>query len=122
MSKVLIIDDSNEVRQEVKGVLASSNHVLLEASTGEEALKIAEDDTINLFIIDYHMPGINGLEVSIRLRKSQKYSNTPIIMFTTESGDKMIETGRSLGRLWWIVKPMNEPSFVGAVKRVLELS
>lgn len=72
MAKILIADDAAFVRMNMKRMLASSNHELLEAGTGEEAIEIFKKELPDVVIMDITMPELDGISAvrEIRDRKS----------------------------------------------------
>jgi EAL domain-containing protein (putative c-di-GMP-specific phosphodiesterase class I) len=69
VAQILVVDDSPAIRLLISRVLTHAKHQVILASSGGEALRIAEEQTIDAAIIDYHIPPPNGLEVLARLRK-----------------------------------------------------
>jgi two-component system chemotaxis response regulator CheY len=79
---------------------------LLEAKDGEEALKIAVEDDITLFLVDWNMPKLNGLNFVKEIRKYQKYDKTPIIMITSEAAKYNVIEAIQAGVTNYVVKPI----------------
>ena len=124
MIKALIIDDSQEVRTTIKDTLSSSDLdvQVLEAADGDEGVrKIGEANDYDIFIVDYHMPGYNGLEVAEKIRENSSFKATPIMVYTTETDKALIKKARRLERLTWVIKPMYGPNFIMAFKGSLGL-
>jgi CheY-like chemotaxis protein len=90
--KVLIVDDDEDARSFVEAILTSTGWDTLHAENGEDALDLAERESVDLIILDVAMPGMNGFEVFRRLRTSYTTKDVPIIMLTginsSESGEK----------------------------------
>jgi len=120
MAKILAVDDSASMRQMVSFTLKGAGHEVLEASDGEEALKIARGNNgIHLVISDINMPKMDGIALIKELRALPEYKFTPILMLTTESsGDKKME-GKSAGATGWIVKPFNPDQLLATIGKVL---
>jgi len=119
MAKILAVDDSASMRQMVSFTLKGAGHDVIEASDGNEALKIAEGQAVDLVLSDVNMPNMNGIELCRNLRQLSSYKFTPILMLTTESaGDKKME-GKSAGATGWIVKPFNPDQLLTTIKKVL---
>ncbi|MDZ7794307.1 MAG: response regulator [Spirochaetia bacterium] len=86
--KILVIDDSGVMRRIHKNTLLEQNIAesdIIEATDGEEALKIAKEQDIGIFLVDWNMPKIDGLKLVQVIRAMDKYAETPIIMITSES-------------------------------------
>jgi DNA-binding NtrC family response regulator len=104
MAKILVVDDEEDVRKIMKRFLLSIGHDAIMAANGEEALeKVQEDPTIVL--LDYVMPGENGIEV---LKKIKKISpSTDVIMVTGVGGQEIgLESFRQ-GAFDFVTKPID---------------
>jgi CheY-like chemotaxis protein len=80
---------------------------LLEATDGEEALKVARSDKPDLILMDIQLPEVSGLEVARQLRQMSNFNHTPIIAITAYAmkGDK--EKTISAGCDAYVAKPIN---------------
>ena len=72
MINVMLVDDHDLVRSGIKHILdaVSGIRVVLEASTGEEAIKLARDNRVDVVLMDVKMPGIGGLEATRKLLRA----------------------------------------------------
>ena len=108
--KFLIIDDSMVIRNIHKNVLKEkgfSDADVFEADNGSTALEIAEKEDIGLFLVDWNMPGINGLEFVKKIRSMSNYACTPIIMVTSEAAKYNVMEAIEAGATNYIVKPIH---------------
>jgi len=108
--KFLVIDDSMVIRNIHKNVLKEhkfSDEDLFEADNGSTALEIAEKEDIGLFLVDWNMPGINGLEFIKKIRGMAKYALTPIIMVTSEAAKYNVMEAIDAGATNYIIKPIH---------------
>lgn len=107
--KVLVVDDSNVVRQELRSILAGRRCEVLEAVDGVDGLaKIAANPGIALVFCDVNMPNMNGIEMVEKVAADAAASRkklTPIIMLTTESTKEKVVRAKGAGVLGWIIKP-----------------
>jgi two-component system chemotaxis response regulator CheY len=78
---------------------------VLEASNGAEGLALASENTFDLILSDINMPVMDGLEFVRRLKEMDNTKNVPIIMITTEGGEKSVLEALSLGAKGYIRKP-----------------
>lgn len=107
--RVLIIDDSIVMRNIHKQTLVQQKFPesnILEAPDGDSALKIAKNDNIDLFIVDWNMPGLDGLEFTKEVRAMEKYTATPIVMVTSEAAKYSVMEAVEVGVTNYIVKPV----------------
>ncbi len=80
--KILIAEDNPQNMTVIIMTLRQRGYTLLEATDGEETLKVAEKETPDLILMDIQLPKINGLEVTRRLRQMPAFSHVPIIALT----------------------------------------
>lgn len=102
---IMIVDDEPSIRTSLEGVLEDEGYKAIAASSGEEALKIMEEEVPDLVFLDIWMPGIDGIETLKRMR--ELYPGLQVIMI---SGHGTIETAVSatkLGAFDFIEKPLS---------------
>ncbi|MBT6150410.1 MAG: response regulator, partial [Chloroflexi bacterium] len=89
---ILIVDDDIDTLQLVGTMLEQKGYEIIAANNGEKALQITENKIPDLIILDIMMPGIDGYEVTRRLRAIEETSIVPIILFSAKSqaDDKVI--------------------------------
>jgi two-component system chemotaxis response regulator CheY len=116
-TKILVVDDSMMVRQQVGKALAAAGFTVFEAADGLEALQKleAEPDT-RLLICDVNMPKMNGIELLERLNIAE--SKVDVVMLTTEGQPELIQRAKALGAKGWIVKPFKPDLIVAAAKKL----
>jgi two-component system, chemotaxis family, chemotaxis protein CheY len=120
--KVLIIDDSLIMRNIHKNGLklcGVNDDDMLDAGDGQTALGIAKTQSIDLFLVDWNMPKLDGLNLLKSLRTIPDYSTTPIIMITSEAAKYNVMEAIEAGVTSYIVKPVSEKSFVEKIKKYL---
>lgn len=120
MKRVLVVDDSRSVREQVALSLGQAGFEVVEAQDGMEgASMIAEDRKIGLVICDVNMPRMNGLEMVEMVKRDAQNAALPIIMLTSEGQPSLIERAKKAGAKGWIVKPFKPELLVTAVRRLL---
>ena len=121
MSKnILVVDDSETVRQVLQLTLSNAGFNVIEAIDGVDALeKIAGAESVEMVITDLNMPNIDGLELIKEIRQEGSHRFTPIVMLTTESSEEKKQAGREAGASGWIVKPFKPEQLLKVVKMVL---
>jgi two-component system chemotaxis response regulator CheY len=108
--KILVIDDSGVMRRIHKNTLAEhdlSEDDIIEAEDGRQALNIANETDIGLFLIDWNMPKVDGLQLVRALRSMEKYKETPLIMITAEAAKYNVVEAIQEGVTNYIVKPIS---------------
>jgi two-component system chemotaxis response regulator CheY len=117
MKRVLVVDDSATIRQQVSLALTQAGFEVIEAVDGIDALaKVGPH--ISIMICDVNMPRLNGLETIEKLRTDPKSASLPVLMLTTEGQAALIERAKRAGAKGWIVKPFKADLLVAAVKRL----
>ena len=115
---VLVVDDESRMRKLVKDFLMQKQYKVLEASDGEEALKVFEENQskINIILLDVMMPKLDGWSV---LRQIRQKSNVPIIMLTARGEEQDELFGFELGVDEYISKPFSPKILVARVEAIL---
>jgi len=116
---VLVVDDSQMVRQQVSQALGGAGFTIVEAVDGQDALeKIAARPELGLVVCDVNMPRMNGLEFLEKLRQKEGGARIAVVMLTTEGQPDLIQRAKALGAKGWVVKPF-KPEQLAAVARKL---
>jgi two-component system chemotaxis response regulator CheY len=97
-----------------------SEEGIFEADNGDTALEIAEKEKIDVFLVDWNMPGINGLEFVKKIRAMPDYSETPIIMVTSEAAKYNVVEAIEAGVTNYIVKPIHGDVLWSKISKYLE--
>jgi two-component system chemotaxis response regulator CheY len=66
------------------------------------------------------MPNLDGIGLTRKLRDSEHFKNTPILILTTESSDQMKQAGKAAGATGWLVKPFEPAKLVDVVRKVIK--
>ena len=120
MSKILVVDDSSTVRDEVAGFLRKNGLEVDTAVDGRDGLaKLKANSGIKLVISDVNMPNMDGLTMAEKIRGELANSSVNIIMLTTESSPNMKERGKAAGVKGWIVKPFKGASVLETFKKLV---
>lgn len=119
MAKILVVDDSTTVRDEVSGFLKKNGLDVVTAIDGKDGLsKLSADSGIKLVVSDVNMPNMDGLTMVEKIRGELKNSTVNIVMLTTESSPSMKERGKAAGVKGWIVKPFKGESVLETFKKL----
>lgn len=122
--KILIVDDSRIMRNIVKNTLDKLGYEdseFVEASNGAEAFTHIETQTIDLVLLDWNMPLLNGLDLIVKIRKMEEFKQLPIIMVTSEAAKYSVVEAVKAGANNYLIKPFSEESLGKKIKRVLGL-
>jgi len=119
MSKILVVDDSSTVRDEVAGFLRKNGLDVDTAVDGKDGLdKMKASPGIKLVVSDVNMPNMDGLTMAEKIRGEQGNSAVNIIMLTTESSPAMKDRGKAAGVKGWIVKPFKGEAVLETFKKL----
>lgn len=113
---ILVIEDDHQIRDLLRRGLAYENYKVTVAADGATGLAAARDTPPDLVILDWMMPGMDGLEVCRRLRTA---SNVPIIMLTAKESVPDRVLGLESGADDYIVKPFAFPELLARVHAML---
>jgi two-component system chemotaxis response regulator CheY len=112
--RVLIIDDSATIRQQVRIALTQAGFDVVEAQDGAEgADKIRADSTLAAVICDINMPNKTGIELIEEIK-----AGVPIVMLTTEGQPALVQRAKAAGAKGWIVKPFKPNLLVAALQKL----
>jgi two-component system chemotaxis response regulator CheY len=118
--KVMVVDDSSTVRQQVGNVLTAAGYEVVEAFDGiDGAEKIAARADLAMVICDVNMPRMNGIEMLALLKKDVKHSDLTVIMLTTEGQPGLIARAKQAGAKGWIVKPFKPDMLLATVRKLV---
>lgn len=119
MPKIMIVDDSMTVRQQVAAALSGAGFQVVEAVDGEDGLaQIAREKDLALVICDVNMPRLNGLDMLDKLRAADATATLPVLMLTTEGQPEYVMRAKALGAKGWMVKPVKPELLVSAVRKL----
>jgi signal transduction histidine kinase len=116
MSRVLHIEDDPPNRLLVRKLLAADGHEVIDAADGLEGVHCALALRPDLVLVDLNVPGLDGYEVTLRLRSEPSLNGVPIVAITAE-GDR--DTSFAVGCDGFIQKPIDARSFASIVQRYL---
>ena len=117
--KILVVDDEEDIIELVRFNLSKDGYRIDSSLTGEDALKKVRSDTFDLIILDLMLPGIDGLEVTRKLRDNPKTRSVPIVMLTAKGEEPDIVAGLELGADDYITKPFSPRILIARVRAVL---
>ena len=115
---ILIVEDNEKNRKLARDVLQFKGYRTIEAETGEDGVKLALEHKPDLILMDYQLPGINGIEAFRRIRGDASTAAIPIVAVTAsampEDARKMMDAGFD----GFQTKPLNVKAFAQAVADV----
>jgi two-component system, chemotaxis family, chemotaxis protein CheY len=117
--KILIIDDSSTVRQQVGILLTEAGYEVLQAVDGIDGLSQirAGGKDLELVFCDVHMPNMSGIDM-LKMLARDAVQLPPIVMLTTEGNPSSITQAKEAGARGWIVKPVKPETLLATVRKI----
>jgi len=110
---ILIVDDSESIREVVSFTLENEGYKVLIGVDGKDALKFLNGQVIDLIITDLH------IELIKNVRKNSDYERIPILFLTTESQTAKKMEAKDAGATGWIIKPFVPAKLIAAINKVI---
>ncbi len=120
MSTILIVEDNEKNMKLVRDILQHKGHTTLEATTGEDGVRLALERRPDLILMDIQLPGIDGIEALRRIRADSALDAMPVIAI---SASVMPDDQRHIvasGFDAFLTKPISLKPFVATVERFLK--
>ena len=123
MTKVIcIVDDQPGLRQMLRFALNILGLEVLEAENGVDALEVISNHQVDMLIVDWQMPKMDGLEFVRSLRKNHDHAELPIVIVSCRDDLVARNKARSLGVRYWLKKPFRIAELQVLVESVLGLT
>jgi two-component system alkaline phosphatase synthesis response regulator PhoP len=119
MKTILLVDDEANLRILVSTTLDEAQYRIIEATDGTAALELARQQRPDLLVLDWMMPGLNGIDVVQALRQDPVTAHIPIIMLSARGQETDKERGRSVGTSAYLVKPFSPLELLRTVEEIL---
>ncbi len=120
--KVLVVDDSSTMRKIISRILKKMDiTAILQASDGIDALNLLSGNSVDLILLDWNMPRMNGLGLVKNLRENPKFNSTLIIMVTTEAERSSVVEAIKAGANNYLAKPFTPDALMVKIKETLHL-
>jgi two-component system chemotaxis response regulator CheY len=117
--RAVVVDDSSAMRAILGMTLKKAGFEVLGAKDGQQALSLlASGSQPELILIDWNMPGMNGLELLRRIRQQAEFAGTRVLMVTTETGLGQMSEALSAGADEYIMKPFTPEVVVEKLRLV----
>jgi two-component system, cell cycle response regulator DivK len=117
---ILVVEDDVETRLAYRALLEHAGWSVDEAGDGEQALRIVGDALPRMIVIDISIPGIDGWEMTRRLKLDERTRDVPVLLVTGHTLDEDRRRARELGCAGYMVKPVPPSHFVEEVSRLAE--
>ena len=105
MARILVVDDSPDVRLALATILEDAGHDVVEAEDGDQVFDLAIGESPDLVLLDVMMPRVNGFDALATLKADTRTSPIPVVMVTAKGRPEDMAMARSLGAVEYITKP-----------------
>jgi len=122
MKRILAVDDEEHILELLSYNLEHDGYEVKKAMSGEEALSILNTTHIDLVLLDWMLPGMDGIEVLKKIRANENYHKVPVIFLTAKSDEISKVVGLLVGSDDYIVKPFGVHELLARIKAVLRRS
>lgn len=116
---ILVVEDDRDIQELLSYNLAQEGFQVLRAMTGEDGWRMAKTRKPDLVLLDLMLPGMDGMEVCRRIKKSSETEDIPIVMLTAKGEDADIITGLEVGADDYVTKPFSPKVLIARARAVL---
>lgn len=120
--RILVVDDEPDLRHTCCRLLSSIGYEVMEASTGEDGLRLTQERQPNLVLLDVSLPDIDGIEVCKRIKADATLAGVFVILSSTQSSSDWQVTGLEAGADGYIVRPISDCELVAQVQAMVRMA
>jgi len=110
--RAIVIDDSKSIRSILTKILLGAGFAVEEAANGLEALNLIKKEKVDLALVDWNMPDMDGCEFIKEVRKIKTYQDMKLIMVTTETAITKVAEALEAGADEYIMKPFSREMII----------
>ena len=103
---MLVVEDNPVNRKLVRNVLRSRGYRVLEAASGEDALKLLKEQPADVVLMDIQLPGMDGFEVTRRIKADPQLEDLPVVALTAHVGETDEQQAQEAGCVGFLTKPI----------------
>ena len=116
---ILIVEDNEKNMKLLRDVLQFKGYRTIEAETGEDGVTLAMQHKPDLILMDYQLPGIDGIEAFRRIRNASDTAHIPIVAVTASAMPEEAKKMKEAGFDGFLTKPINVKGFIETVERFI---
>jgi CheY-like chemotaxis protein len=117
--KVLVIEDNELNMKLVRSLLQLGHFEVVEAENAEKGIQLAKDCQPDLILMDIQLPGMDGLEATIKIKKDGSLNGIPVVALTSYAMQGDEEKALAAGCLGYITKPIETKIFLKTIQQYL---
>lgn len=118
--RALVVDDSRAIREAMTSMLGREGWIVDVAEDGARALQMARQQKYDLVVTDLEMPELGGFDLIARLRKDERFAQTPIVIITSRANPEHRRRAKDLGVRALVAKPITRRKLLEALASRLE--
>ncbi len=119
MTKILIAEDDNDIRELIVLTLQFNGFEVVPAEDGQIAVEAAQKSNFDLILMDVRMPRMTGYQACEKLKSLESTKHIPVIFLSAKGQEAEIATGLKAGAEDYILKPFAPDELIGTIKRVI---
>ncbi len=120
-SKIVIVEDTSAVREEISDILMMEGFDVYEANNGVEGLKQIKNINPNLILTDIVMPEMNGFELYEAIQKDTGINKIPVIFLSAKADKDAVERAKKMGSGDYIIKPVSPDKLINKIKKRINI-
>lgn len=118
--KIIVAEDSSVIQNLTRKILTQMNYEIVSVKNGQQVLDLLEKDSYDLILLDIHMPVMDGMECSTKIRNLPSAINEiPIIAITGNANNYSMKDFESVGINDFLPKPLNYDNLVEMVRKYI---
>lgn len=119
MKTIVIVDDFKANTFIMKNTLLRMDFDILESNEPQHALNLFDGRHIDLLVTDFKMPGMNGAELTKKVKSKSKYKNMPVLILSSETSEEYKKAARDAGAYGWVNKPFNMDRIIKIIESII---
>src|SRR5512137_2164427 len=120
MTRILIAEDERDIRDLITFTLRYAGYEVLAVSNGEEAVKMAQQETPDLVLMDVRMPRMTGYEACAAMKADPKWKDVPVIFLSAKGQDAEIQTGLQSCAEEYLLKPFAPDQLIKRIQTIMQ--
>ena len=120
MAKILVVDDSPSEMAKFRDILTRHQYEVIEAHTGDDGIKKANEFFPDVILMDVVMPEMNGFQATRKLTRDPKTSHIPVVIISIKNQETDRVWGKRQGARDYLSKPITEEALITVIRSVME--
>lgn len=117
--RIMIVDDDDMSLRRAEFILKKTGHDIVTATSGEECMRLLQQEPVDLIFLDVKMPGKDGIETLREIRAMDGFSDLPVIFLTGSEDSGHEQEAKELGAKDFVLKPLKPQELIAQVEKTL---